>query len=644
MDEIRHAWLNAWRKPDRRQIYTWAREDLNLQGDYRTKGKFHVETSRHLILPFNFALNDQVRMINLLKGVQTAGSLVGDIFFDWALKNQPAPMMMTYQSDDDAEQHYVTRIEPTLRATDVLWPILERVRKKRDLYQFPAMNVYFQGANMNSLQRKSIRYEVNDEVWDWKPGMLSEAWARTEGYQEISKIFNISQGGEEGTDWDMCWHDGRRYEWGWHCRECRHHQPLAFFSEMLDDSRTRAGIVWSDIRGRDGQRDIDRCAASARLRCCRCGREHPDEPATWEHVNTSGDYLCLDPDRSVTNVSLHWSSLVNGRYASLVREFLRANQIKKQGNTDPLKKFYQKKLAQMWSDAAAEEKVVLSLGEYLKEPALTAGYVPASIDREINRCITADFQEGRGSDTRHFIIVCRAWRDDGSSRLLWEGRLNTPADLYALQIALDVAPACVCVDGGHARNEVATWCARYGWTVLIGDDLETFPHTPRHRKRGEKPTQRPYSMRFKIDPRRGQVGQGRRFAHAFTWSNPTVKKLTWNLRHGRGARWELPTDLSADYKAQIDTEVRKRVLDKKTGRPRYWWVTLDENNHAWDCENMQTVFALMAGILAEDIEDETQKENSPTPSPDGSGGDVSKLLSGRPIAPHDQPQQLTLLE
>ena len=635
-DELDRAWRSAWAKPDRRQIYEWGRSELHLNGDYRTKGMFHVETSRHLIMPFEAAKDDAVRMINLLKGIQTAGSLIGDVFFHWALKNQPAPMMMTYQSDDDGEQHYATRIEPTLKATECNRDQHARLRRKRDLYQFPAMNVYFQGANMNSLQRKSVRYEVNDEVWDWRAGMLAEAWGRTEGFAEICKIFNISQGGEEGTDWEHCWNSGRRHEWGARCQKCDTLQPLLFFGKMVNDPETRAGIVWDEKLDRSGRRDIDRTAATARFRCVHCGHDHPNEPTTWEHFNETGEYICLDPERSKTNMSFHWGSIVNGRYDALVAEFLRAVEIKEQGNTGPLKKFYQKKLAQMWSESAAEEKIVLRTGEYLKESVFTTGYKHQPIDGEVNRCITADFQEGKGKDGRHFKIVARAWRDGGASRLLWEGRLNAVEKLYELQIALGVRSTCVCVDGGHARNEVATWCAHYGWTVLIGDDPDDFPHKPK--KRGDKPIRLPYSAKFKIDPRRGKVGQGTRLAPAFYWSNPAVKNITWNLRHGRGARWELPKDLSEAYKAEIDTEVRKRTLDKKTGRPRYVWVQLSEDNHAWDCENMQTVFALMAGILSAVIEEEEAPPEDEKPAPP-----TAKKPPAPPVAPHNQPRQLDLL-
>jgi hypothetical protein len=408
--------------------------------------------------------------------------------------------------------------------------------------------------------------------------------------------------------------------------------------KVIHDERgdpVRAGVVWDTVLLRDGRHDIDRCARSARFRCSRCGHDHADEPVTWERFNTNGAYILQDPDRGMKNCSVHWSSMVNGRYESLVAEFLKATEIKEQGSVEPLRKFYMKKLAQFWALSTAQEKITLRTAGYLKEPAQAKGYkLPDQVAAAYPwRFIVADFQEGRGNDTRHFKVVARAWREDGSSRLLWEGRVNSPEKIYELQLALQVRPACVCVDGAHEMNFIAGICAKYGWTVLIGDDPETFPHKPK--KRGEKPIQRPFSPRFKIDPMRGKAGAGRTYAFAFYWSNPSVKTITWNLRHGEGARWELPQDVSPTYRDEIDSEVRKREIDKKTGRPRYRWIQTKQDNHAWDCENMQTVCALIAELIPFDVEPEEEEAK-----PDAA---EEPKKPEKPTAPHDQPEQLALL-
>jgi phage terminase large subunit GpA-like protein len=424
--EIIAAWQRGLRRPDRREIWRIAREEVNLQGDYDPKGYFRVESSRYLLFPFALLLNPLVRMLNLLKSIQTGGTLVGDLFFYHCLRHMPGPFMFTLQTDDDAEQHYLTRIEPTLKESPLYVGIHTGLHKKRDLYQFPGMNTYFQGANMNSLQRKSIKNEVNDEVWDWPAGMLAEAWGRTERFSRSCKIINISQGGEEGTDWDHAYHAGKIHEWGVFCFNCGHHNILSFFGKMLDNPKLRAGIVWDDRRHPSGRRDIDACANSARFRCCKCGHEHANEPRTWERFNASGEYIDTDPLKPLKNVSCHWESLVNGNYDSLVASFLKATEILESGSPAALKKFYQKYLARMWAIADSQEKIEVRTSDYNMEDPFAEGYKPVPEEDELKRFITADFQEGKTAkgEGRHFRVAARAWLTNGRSRLLYYGRID----------------------------------------------------------------------------------------------------------------------------------------------------------------------------------------------------------------------------
>lgn len=629
MDAVKTAWLSGFTTPDRRGIAEFGRSDVDLRGDYHPQGFFHVETSRYLVLPFQLLLMNEVRMLNILKSIQTGGTLIADMFFYYCLKNAPGPFMFTLQTDDDAEQHYLTRIQPTLAASPALKPALAGLHKKRDLYQFPAMNTYFQGANMNSLQRKSVRNQANDEVWDWSPGMLAEAWGRTERFSRVCKILNISQGGEEGSDWDHAYHAGRRHEWGVHCAKCHHHQPYAFFANMLDQPSVRAGMVWDErARRPDGRWNISRAAETARWRCCKCGHEHPNEPRTWERFNANGEYLILDPDRPLKNSSVHWESIVNGNYDNLVAEFLQASEVRDQGSAVALQKFYQKKLARMWSVSLSHEKITLTTTDYAMEEPLVENYKWRPITDEAIRFLTADFQEGRDGDSRHFITVCRAWRSDGSSRLLYYGRVDSPERLHQLETALGVKPACVAVDGQYMMRTVAGWCARYGWTMLLGEPDKTFPH--RAKRPGEKAPQLPYSRRYRTDPRVGRSGAGRRFAWTFRWSNPSIKPITWNLRHGLGPKWETPDDIPEPYRDGIDSEVLARQINRKTGKPENYWKQIKINNHPWDDENMQTTCALIANLIPFDLQNE--------PSPE-----KEKSKNTPPSAPHDKPQQLELI-
>lgn len=661
---VADAWAAAWTPPDRRQIHEWARDHVELHGGYAKTGPFRLDDTRYLIKPFEYAFDDRVRMLNILKAVQTFGSGLCDVYLQWAFKNAPGPFMWNGPTDDDSEAHYLTRLKPTFEASRVNRELFSQLRKKRTLLMWPHMHAYIQGANLNSLQMKSIRYQVNDEVWEWVKGMLGEAWARSAAYSRTCKIFNVSQGGYVGTDWENAYNEGHRHDWGTHCANptCSHHQPLDFFGHRLGtppDSRRpedRAAIVWDhDARHPSGRWDYDRVAATTRYRCVKCGHEHPDHPRTWEHFNRAGEYLDRDPARSIKNSSFRWTGLVRGQYGDMAVRYLKAIDLQRQGSTTELEKFYLKELALFWDPSMAVQRVVLRTGEFLKEnPRTLAGkrnpdYKPTPIPGEKYRFLTADYQQGHGDEGRHFWVVARAWRAKGhGSRLLYEGRVKTFEDIHELATTLGIRPPCVNIDGGYEMMEVAAACARYGWTMLRGDDAETFLHKPtRQHPKGRR---RPFSPKKWADPHKGKASAGRTGCWYFEWSNPSIKNILWNLRHAVGTRWELPADLSPEYKDQIDSEHKKKFVSKTTGAVEWRWIQYKDANHLWDCECMQVVCALIAGLIDFDLVEEavppsTSNPAEPTPTdaaaPDA--GHRPAQTKGSLTPPHDQPQQLTLL-
>jgi hypothetical protein len=638
MDEIVAGWRRGFRAIDRRAMKEWART-LNLQGDYARTGPFR--SSRHLEAPLDAMSDDRVRMVNLRKATQTFGSGIGDIFLHHTMENNPGPFMVTFQSDDDASDHYETRLRPTMEANPFGRQQLATLHRRRSLFKFAAMNVYIQGANWNSLQRKSVRFAWNSEIWRWQRGFLQEAFARTNAYRSRSKTLNESQAGLEGDDEDLNWSNGCQHEAAWKCPRCQRAQLQVFFAARRDPQGNeikgtggkpiRAGIVWNaDARRKDGRWDIARAAESARLLCIYCGADFPDVPQTWRLVEDSLHYICTTPDVPIRNSSFRWTSLVSGDYRAMVDEFLKASEAKAAGSIEPLKKFYQKKLVIPWDESMSETPAILRTGQFLMGERLPDA---------THTFIVGDYQEGRANDSEHYWVVVRDWRGadqrtgaPATTRLVWCGRVENADEIRALQLKLEVKDKCVILDGGDRLLYIAGICARFGWTIFVGDDRETFPHTVKGRK---KPILRAWAPRKRIDPGRGTKLQGRSFAWCFYWSNPSIKNITWRNRHGYGIKWELPADLPQFYRDQIDSEAKVRVIDRASGQISYLWKRLHPKNHIWDDENMQTGAALIAGIIAFDVDDNSK--------PDATAKKLKPADDATPIAPHDQPEQLTLL-
>lgn len=651
LDPLADAWCHAWTPPDRRPTREFAEAEINLQGDYFRTGRFAVAESRFLLFPFSLLDDDVTRMLNVLKSPRTGGSLLADIWLQKVFATMPGPFQMTHQTDDDAERHFLTKNKPTFEATPINAPLFARGFSKRDLRSYPHMNLYVQGANMTSLQGKGVRYEWNDEVWIWRAGMLNQAFSRTEDFKRVCKILNISQGGDMRSEWELVYNSARRHNYSVRCQNpaCARLQPFEFFAQRLDregkevfeDGKpVRAGLVWDHTARTASGWDVARAAETTRWVCRHCGHEHLDEFRVYERLAATGDYICLDPERRLTEMSVRWNALVGGDWWRLVKKFLQACEVRdRAGNTTPLEDFYKKELASFWDPTLAIQKVALATtADACMEPVHAEGYQAQRLSWETSRFITADYQDGTGSDTRHLLVTCRAWGDEqqNRSRLLWWGRCNTFAQLYQVQLALKVDAACVAVDGSFETMEVAAQCAKYGWTMLIGDPANHFPHT---RKKGP-PLRRPFSPLFRTDPLKGKIGAGRSFCATMRWSNPAVKNLLWNLRHGLSRhRWEVPSDVPPEYRDGLDSEVKRWEPKKGSGVLVPTWVKTKNYNHPWDDECMQTVLAVAAGLLTFDIE-----EDAPAPSETSSPAAPAPKspAASAPRPPHAQPDQLEL--
>jgi hypothetical protein len=110
------------------------------------------------------------------------------------------------------------------------------------------------------------------------------------------------------------------------------------------------------------------------------------------------------------------------------------------------------------------------------------------------------------------------------------------------------------------------------------------------------PKNKPAVKKFYSEIKRASAPCGGTALYLF-WSNEKVKDVLANLRGGKGAKWETPDDVSGDYIHQIASEVKRDVVNKATKAVAARWERIRKDNHLWDCEAMQTVFAIFNGFL-----------------------------------------------
>lgn len=586
------GWRLGWQKPDRRKIYEWAHDHVTLPASYAQPGRFDIRTSRHMIGPFEAVQADHIREASWCGAIQTGKSLISEICIAWAACNSPGPTMWTMQSDDDAKEHCNQRFMEMLKGVRQI-----RDMMPSDRHMTQTASIYFgpffievNGANLNNLQRVSIRWKFNSEVWLWKQGLLSHARGRVSAYEKAgnSKVINESQGGNAGDDFHEAWNAGNQQVWSVHCFGCGQLSPLEFSCKAISQPEKHAGVVWNeDARRSDGTWNIGRAAETARWRCPHCGHEHADTSATRARWNAEGEYVALRTDAPKHIASFRWEALVARDMGALVAQFLEARKAQKQGVPQAMMDFTRQRRALPWVDEDTSEVILLKPSGYT-----LAGLDPAAkIENEAYRFMTIDRQRD------HFWTVVRAWRRDGSSRKLYFSRVTTPEQLEEIRLMHGVEPQLTFEDAGYFPEGVYTDCARYGWTALKGSGDNFFQVDVRGTK-----IKRLWSNA-------SQILHNGKLIPLFHWASDPIKDVLFNLRSGRGARWETPDDASGEYINQLSGDHKKQRLNGKTGRPEWRWMRRHAN-HAHDLEAMQTVVAMMLSVLTAPETSQQSEENT----------------------------------
>lgn len=605
------GWCASWRKPDRRPIYEWATDHVTLPPSYPPGGKFAIGPNRHLIEPFEAAQDPKVREVTCAAAVQTGKTLWIEVCGMWFMVNDPGPGMWTLQTDSDAKQHWKERYFELLKSTPAIRAMLPSG------YDLTQGAIYFgpffwvvNGANTNNLQRVSIRYKLNSEVWLWRGGLLEHARARVTKFEEVgtSKILNESQGSFAGDDFDRAWQAGHQGVWSAKCAGCGHHQPLSFFARGVTDPRAYCGVTWADdARQEDGDWNVSRVAETARWRCPECGHEVPDEPATFAQWNESGRYIACRPTAPAHIRSFRWEALVSRSIKALAVQWTEACNQKRRGVMQGIIDFKQKRCGLAYDESQEDFGGVVEL--------TSSGYTLAEIEKdpakrmegEKFRFMTIDRQKD------HWWVVIRVWFADGSSRLIFCGKMILREEMRAKQQTYGVSDALTFEDAQYDTDAVYDDCAEWNWTALHGSPRNGFEH---QLPNNERVTKFFSTMRY-------AAHKGKRIRYAL-WASDPVKDTLHRLYSGRGVPFEAPDDVPDVYRNHMKSETKRETIDKQTGRRTQRWVVVSgRQNHLRDCEAEQVAVAYMLNLLT------IEKHEKPATETNGADEDSS--------IPHRQP-------
>ena len=602
-DDLKDSASTPWEPPFQGEIYDYARK-LNLQSGYAKRGFFDVGHSHYLKAPLEAIRNPWVRFVQILKAVQTGGSLCLDITLPYWIEHAPGDTLWLLQDDDFAKRYAAERTMPLIQSVPEIQALLEGVPtydKTKCAIKFRNMSLVIGGLNRGNVQSLSWKHVVIDEGWmRGNKGLIAEAKARTTAYPNNCKILLCGQGGVQGDDADKEWEQTSKSEWGWTCRSCGKWQPYEWATRRDDDSW--AGMRWEEIKDAKGRWIMSRVMETVRMECRFCPNGHADNDAERRYLNSHSSYEITNPEAIAGCLGFHWPAMaaVDLPWAPMVRAYLLAKQANETfGHKVPIQLFYQKVLAKAWVDDHDQTVVVLTSEDYkpTEKPWEKRKY----------RFMTVDCQK----DFLCFYVVIRDWSEDGESKQVWRGRVENWEQVAEAQKQFEVVDQSVFVDSGYEQTKVAAECVKHGhwvsltpvmrrwacWVALKGSNTETWAHAD---KAGNK-TYKIFSPGGYLDPNIGKKAGGMK-CPLIQWSNLHCKDILKAYRDRQSARFtslpetDDPTDHES-YTAQMHSEVRRRVTDNLGRRVSRWLPIEGRHNHYWDCETMQVAAAATQDII-----------------------------------------------
>lgn len=517
------------------------------------------------------ATNDEDTQVFLRASTGAGKTTMMETLACYIVAQKPGPTLFIGQTDDMVKDWTESRLLPIFRECEPVRELFPQDRHslRKTTILFPHMVLFAGGANMTNLQEKSMRFCIGDEVWRWRDGMIKELKARHHDRWN-RKTFLCSQGGVSGGEMEGEWDSGTREVWGWTCPKCGGWQRYTFDAIKFEQPRNEGGeMLWDQVQD------------SVHMTCEHCEEAYADTAASRRELSTGGNYRALNPNpvRGHRSFELPAYAVWWIPWFSVVKEFIEANEAKGNGNLEPLKQFIQKRKAQNWQEEVVSDLPEITSGDYAK-----ADYVDGQkIDGEHRRFLCVDKQRD------HFWFIVRAFRADGSSMLLAEGKILTWETIASLAEQYRVIPRLVVIDAGYDTPQVYEQCARNKWTASHGSGQDGFYHVNGDRR----------VRKFVSKIETAVAGSDNMRAFYFFYSNEGIKDKLAALRQPDASpKWETPRDASLEYRAHMVAEMKKDTINSKTKQVEQRWVRIGgRGNHMWDCECIALASAMLAGVL-----------------------------------------------
>jgi phage terminase large subunit GpA-like protein len=574
-----------YRPTPRQTVVQWAEANLKLTArQTEHPGPYSTSVRPYVREPLECWKDSGVVEMTLCWGSQTSKTTTLMAGLAWLIDTEPSPALWLMPTENLARSFSKSRWMPMLEDCPAMVAHFPSDKDKLTHLEqhFDRSTLTFVGSNSPAnLASRPVRVLVADEVDKFAQASEREADALDLAEQRLkafssSKLFLTSTPTTtEGRIWQRFLRgDQRRYYLP--CPHCKAPIRLEWRQVKWDET----------AKLEDGKWDFGRVRASARYECqlCKGAITDAQKVAGLRH----GQWIPENKGALPGVRSYHLSSLYSPdrkcTWGHLAVQF-----IESQESLIGLQGFINGNLAEPWENQAAprqREELIVAGTEGLAEKAI--------------KFLTVDCQ----ASSPHFWFVVRAWNEDGSSRAIEAGPLDTWHDVREKQGQHGVQDVHVVIDSGYDAPTVYSECLRWGRffprTGRVPLWVGWMPAKGMPRKGWRNPktgVEDPFFLRG-IDPRVGDNAgrQGKLELKLLEFGTDVTKDILERLRKGKTAtRWEVADNVaSPEYWRHLDCEQKVARMSSATGRTTWTWLPRSSKwpNHLADCEVMQVAAAI----------------------------------------------------
>jgi DNA-directed RNA polymerase subunit RPC12/RpoP len=597
-----------WEEVQRESVCDWVENNVSLPSGAIT-GRVSLRHTPYLREILERFADKSCRHLTLAFASQTAKSsaLIWGLLYKIA--RDPEDCLFVMSNMDQSRSFVKERLHPYVRTCEAVKSMVPMTAKgavDRGLYgyanlHFSSCVLNFVGAgspaNLASRPRGFIICDETDKMateLGYESGALQLVDERAKSFPFPFSVKASTPTTSDRMIWAEYEKSDRREYW-LPCPRCGEDILLKF--KIKSDTHGDCGLRWwqehPDEARSDGQWDFRKVRANAHYKCQKCGGkihsfERPDmlEAGKWKAGNERAE---------AGRAGYHLSSLYSILGGETSLGSIAVKFLLSKGSRSDLLNFVNGWLGEPFNEEDAYD---------FKEIKLRV-FKPEEIPDEAVPIMAADCQE-----LGYWVLIRRFQRPSpqfphGQSWLLFAGFCQTIEEMVDLQREYGVQGENVTLDMAYRPNQVARDIIKNDWRGVWGSDTKRFQHVVDGQR-----ILRPYSVPQFRDPMLGTSWANRTFKRAVfvLFSKHEMLDIVASLRYSDPPIWHCTVNTHPDYSRHLNSRVRRKEKNKRTGKVEWRWHELHQSNHLFDTEVHVTLRALQLGLLA--LPNQTERANA----------------------------------